>query len=65
MPKKNKSLTGYWNEKLKRMGLSMEAGRSRRLVYVGGNIALQTASEIAGTELGVQVVPLDKRRKKR
>lgn len=48
MPRKPKKQTQkYWEERLKRDGLSIEAGRNRKLVYAGDATNLEF---IAGAE---------------
>jgi hypothetical protein len=42
MTPKRKDTKDYWAKLLTRHGLSMERGRSRRLVYVGDSAAIES-----------------------
>lgn len=44
--------SGYWEELLKRDGLTMEAGRSKRLVYVGGTSEVDLIHGLSVTDNG-------------
>lgn len=42
----------YWDEKLRRMGLSMEEGRNRKLSYVGSPTDLDYVGGVVRTNTG-------------
>jgi hypothetical protein len=48
----------YWDEILRRKGLSMSAGRNEKLSYVGDSSHLETVNDMHTTDTG-RVVPKD------
>jgi hypothetical protein len=44
--KQEKDLQAYWDAKLKKEGLSVGRGQSKRVSYVGGNKGLEAAADI-------------------
>lgn len=49
MPRKNKKGTQkWWDQRLKRIGLGMSAGRNRKLSYVGTSHDLEITAQYQG-----------------
>jgi hypothetical protein len=49
---RKKDTPEYWRKLLNRHGLSMEKGRSRRLIYVGGGTTLESIDGVEQTDTG-------------
>lgn len=50
--KKKADTPAYWEEVLQREGLTMAAGRNRRLLYVGGSSTLEGLQGALETDTG-------------
>ena len=57
-PKTAKQIAAQWEKRLRKAGLSMEAGTSRRITYIGGSKILE---DMAGAEqMGTRNTDRDK-----
>jgi hypothetical protein len=52
MARKRKDMIEYWNRRLVKEGLSIDKGRSRKLVYIGGATDVEMTELIKRTDTG-------------